>query len=131
MTRQGELPRLQRSGGKVVVRAFTDLKRHNMGTHPLMNNEKVIQGGVPTNVFITKKLWGFYSEPHFLHNGCATTVSEAILAHGGEAQAARDNFAALGEADRRSVVEFLKSLRVLPKNVRSLVVDEFGLPRSP
>ena len=129
LTRQGELPRLERRGREVIVRAFTDLKRHNLGDNPLIHNEKLVQAGVPTNVFITKKLWGMYSEPHFLHNGRATLLSQAILAHGGEAQAARDNFAALGEGDRRSVVEFLKSLRVLPANSRSLVVDEYGRPR--
>ena len=131
MARQGELPRLQRGrSGKVVVRAFTDLKRHNMGDNPLMHNERVVQGGVPTNVFITKKLWGFASEPHFLHNGCATNISTAVLAHGGEAQAARDNFAALADRDRRSVIEFLKSLRVLPPDAQALVVDEFGRSRA-
>ncbi len=128
MTREGELPRLQRRGQKVVVRAFTDLKRHNLGDHPLINNERVVQGGVPTNVFITKKLWGFFSEPHFLHNGRATTISEAILAHGGEALGPRTAFAGLSEANRRNVVEFLKSLRILPKDSRALVVDEFGQP---
>ena len=43
LTRQGELPRLERERGQVVVRAFTDLKRHNMGNDPLMNNEKVLK----------------------------------------------------------------------------------------
>jgi len=127
MTREGELPRLGRNRqGQVVVRAFTDLKRHNLGTHPLINNEKVIHGGVPTNVFITKKLWGFYSEPHFLHNGRATLIEQAVMAHGGEAQGQRDAFAALTEVERRKIIEFLKSLRILPKNAPSLVVDEFG-----
>ena len=130
LTRQGELPRLQRGrSGKVIVRAFTDLKRHNMGDNPLIHNERVVQGGVPTNVFITKKLWGFASEPHFLHNGCATNISTAILVHGGEAQAARDNFAALPDRERRTVIEFLKSLQVLPAGTQSDIADEFGRPR--
>ena len=131
LTKEGELPRLERDlrTRKVVVRAFTDLKRHNLGNDPLINNERVLQNGIPTNVFITKKLWGFASEPHYLHNGCATLISTAVLAHGGEAQAARDNFAALRADDRASVIEFLKSLRVLPAGTRSLVVDEFGRGR--
>lgn len=130
--RQGELPRPERTPrGGLIVRAFTDLKRHDLGNDPLINNEKIAQGGVPTSVFITKKLWGFYSEPHFLHNGRCTTVTHAILAHGGEAQASRDQFAAHPAADRARIVEFLKSLRVLPEGTRSLVVDEFGRPRAP
>jgi hypothetical protein len=128
LTRQGELPRLERRGQGAIVRAFTDLKRHDLGNDPLIANEKVIQAGVPTNVFITKKLWGFYSEPHFLHNGRATTVTQAILAHGGEAATARGNFQSLPDADRRAVIEFLKSLRILPQGTRTLVVDEFGRP---
>ena len=128
LAREGELPRPERSGTGVVIHPFTDLKRHDLGNNPMINNEKVIQNGVPTSVFITKKLWGFASEPHYLHNGCATTISQAVLAHGGEAQAARDQFAAISEQDRRSVIEFLKSLRVLPEGTRSLVVDEYGLP---
>jgi len=73
-----------------MVRAFTDLKRHDMGNDPRINNERLIQNGVPTSVFITKKLWGFASEAPFLHNGCATLIGDAIDAHGGEAQASRD-----------------------------------------
>jgi hypothetical protein len=131
LTRQGELPRLEPArGGGAIVRAYTDLKRHNLGTHPLINNEKVVQAGVPTNVFITKKLWGFFSEPFFLHNGCATTISAATLAHGGEAQAARDAFAGLPPADRASVIEFLKSLQTLPPNAPALIVDSLGNPRT-
>lgn len=131
LTKQGDAPRIEATPrGVITVRAFTDLKRHDMGNDPLINNERIIQNGVPTSVFITKKLWGFYSEPHFLHNGRCTTLQHAILAHGGEAQVARDNFANLPDAERRKVIEFLKSLRVLPEGTRSLVVDEFGKPRT-
>jgi mono/diheme cytochrome c family protein len=128
LTRQGPLPRLERTAdGKAIVRAFTDLKRHKMG--PLCNNEKLIQGGVPTDQFITKKLWGFASEAPFLHTGRCTTITEAILVHGGDAQGARDAFAGLPKADRDNLIEFLKSLQVLPAGSRSLVVDEGGRPR--
>ena len=40
---------------------------------------------MPTGEWLTRKLWGFASEPPFLHHGRATLMSEAILAHGGEA----------------------------------------------
>lgn len=128
LTRQGPLPRLERTAdGKAIVRAYTDLKRHKMG--PLCDNEKLVQSGVPTDQFITKKLWGFYSEPPFMHNGRCTTITEAILIHGGEAQAARDAFAALSKGERDKVIEFLKSLQVLPAGSHSLTVDEEGDPR--
>lgn len=113
--------------GRAIVRAFTDLKRHRMGD--LLNNERLVQAGVPTDAFMTRKLWGVASEPPFLHNGRATLFTEAVLAHGGEAQAARDAFAALSASDRSSVVEFLKSLRILPAGTTALVVDETGRAR--
>jgi hypothetical protein len=129
LTRDGPGPRLERTpdGFSAVVRAFTDLKRHRMGT--ALNNERLVQEGVPTDAFITRKLWGFASEGPFLHNGRATTVTEAILAHGGEAQLSRDAFAALSQAERNQLVTFLRSLQILPPGTTSLVVDEFGRPR--
>jgi hypothetical protein len=129
LTRQGPLPRLERThDGHAIVRAFTDLKRHHMG--PFCNNEKLIQNGVPTDEFVTKKLWGFYSEPPFMHNGRCTTVTEAINIHGGEAQPARDAWAALSQDQKNEVFQFLKSLQVLPPGSPSLVVDENGHPQT-
>jgi CxxC motif-containing protein (DUF1111 family) len=46
----------------------------------------------------------------FLHDGRATTLDAAIRAHGGEAAAARDAYAALSDADREALVAFLESL---------------------
>ncbi|MBC7311262.1 MAG: hypothetical protein H5U11_02105, partial [Rhizobium sp.] len=37
-------------------------------------------------------------------------LTEAILWHGGEAQAARDTFAALAPDDRKALIAFLESL---------------------
>jgi hypothetical protein len=127
LTRHGPRPRLERlPDGRALVRCFTDLKRHPMG--PLCDNEKLVQAGVPTDVFLTKKLWGFASEAPFMHHGRCTTMTEAILMHGGAAQASRDRFAALEPAQRNEVIEFLKSLQVLPENAEGMVVDEFGKP---
>ena len=92
----------------------------------LLDNEVLIQDGVPTDEWLTRKLWGFASEPPFLHHGRATLISEAILAHGGEAQGARDRFAALSQDDQAAVVEFLKTLQILPEDADSLVIVEGG-----
>ncbi|MCU1348776.1 MAG: hypothetical protein JWO56_1806, partial [Acidobacteria bacterium] len=53
-----------------------------------------------------------------------TTLTEAIHFHGGEARRARDAFFAMPRADRDEVVEFLKSLQILPEGTPGLVVDE-------
>jgi CxxC motif-containing protein (DUF1111 family) len=64
----------------------------------------------------TTPLWGVgltqtVSEHTFLlHDGRARGVEEAILWHGGEAQAARDAYAALSAEDRAALIAFVNSL---------------------
>jgi len=115
LTEAGPGPHLPReTDGSVRVRAFTDLKRHDMG--PTLNNEHLVQAGVPTEMFLTRKLWGMSNEPPFMHHGRALTIDEAIRMHGGEAQGARDAYVALVGDDQADVVEFLKTLQILPED---------------
>jgi CxxC motif-containing protein (DUF1111 family) len=64
----------------------------------------------------TAPLWGIglteqvSGHRTYLHDGRARTLTEAILWHGGEAQAARDAFAGYGPADRAALLAFLGSL---------------------
>ncbi|MBI4583473.1 MAG: hypothetical protein HY717_05575 [Planctomycetes bacterium] len=128
-------PRLEAQQGVVQVPAFTDLKLHDIsgdsgdpGDEPLdmtmpADSEAFFAGN---RRFITRKLWGFANEPPFFHHGKFTTIRQAVLAHAGEALAARQNFEALSEEERDSIIEFLKTLQVLPPGTRSLVVDENG-----
>lgn len=51
--------------------------------------------GIPKRLWLTRKLWGFASEPPFLHNGRATLISEAILAQCGEDRRQCNAFATL------------------------------------
>lgn len=127
ITAQGPLPRPEKTAdGRVVVRAFTDLKRHDLCDADLQHycNEKIVQGGVPTRQFLTRKLWDAGNTAPYGHRGDLTTLTEAIEAHGGEGRKARDAFVALPRADRDDVVEFLKSLQILPEGTPGLVVDE-------
>jgi CxxC motif-containing protein (DUF1111 family) len=66
-------------------------------------------------VFLTRPLWGLAETPPYLHDGRAATIPTAILAHGGEAQPARDAFAALSPDDQASLHVFLLSLTREPK----------------
>jgi hypothetical protein len=110
----GPTPRLNREpDGSLMVPAFTDLKRHEMGD--VLNNEPLEHRGVPTDQWLTRKLWGFSNEPPFLHNGRATLISESIMAHGGEAQGQRDTFDALPDNDQAAIIEFLKTLQSVPE----------------
>ena len=64
----------------------------------------------------TAPLWGIGLTPivnghsFYLHDGRARNLTEAILWHGGEAQSARDAFAALKKSDRDKLIAFVNSL---------------------
>lgn len=128
---EGQLPRPERDAeGRIIVRAFTDLKRHDLCDEetPFLCNERVVQGGVPVEQFLTRKLWDCGSSAPWGHRGDVTTLTEIIEAHGGEGRESRRMFRALPAAERAEVIEFLKSLRVLPEGTPALVVDEAGNP---
>lgn len=93
-------------GGGVQVPLFSDLKRHDMGPGLAENF-----GSPLDSEFITARLWGVADTAPYLHDGRATTLTDAILAHGGEAQLAREAFAALPPSQRVLVLTFLKRLR--------------------
>jgi hypothetical protein len=61
-----------------------------------------------------------------MHHGKFTTAREAVEAHDGEALAQRKAFDTLPLAQQDELIEFLKSLQVLPPQAKSLVVDENG-----
>jgi len=129
-------PRLKPSGGVVMVPAFTDLKLHDITTgvagdpniEPLDMNQPAGSPGffAGNRRFLTRKLWGAANEPPFFHHGMFTTLRQAIKAHDGDARAARIAFEALTPFEQDAIVEFLKTLQVLPPGTRDLVVDERG-----
>jgi hypothetical protein len=64
-----------------------------------------------------------------MHHGKFTTAREAVEAHYGEALQQKQAFDALSPDLQNDLIEFLKSLQVLPPGSRSLVVDENGNPK--
>lgn len=130
--------RLQPVGGVVMVQAFTDLKLHDITSGPGDPNIEALNINEPggsagflggNSRFLTKKLWGAANERPYFHHGKFTTLREATLAHAGEAEAERVAFENLTEDEQNSIIEFLKSLQVLPGDVKFGVVDEHGKPR--
>jgi Di-haem oxidoreductase, putative peroxidase len=137
MTEEGEKPRLEKATrGGASVRAYTDLKRHDLCDDPrdpmairVFGNEQLAQGrpvqdGRPgAEFFITRKLWAVGNSPPYGHQGTLTTLTEAILDHGGEARASRDAFVALSSEEQGRIVQFLKTLQVLPPGSPPVIIE--------
>ena len=127
-------PRLKPDAhGVVWVPAFTDLKLHDITSGPNDPNAEPLDQNQPATSskffagntrFLTRKLWGVANSGPFMHHGKFTTMREAVLAHAGEALVSRQAFDALVPYEQDCVIEFLKTLQVLPPGTRSLVVNE-------
>jgi len=89
------------------VHLFSDLLLHDMG--PALD-DKIEQGEATGRDWRTTPLSGLGLRTRYLHDGRATTLRDAILAHGSEAQIVRDRFFALDEPDRAALIRFLGSL---------------------
>lgn len=96
-----------------TIHPYTDLLLHDMG-EGLADHRPDFQA--TGTEWRTAPLWGIgltqtvlpYSS--YLHDGRARTLEEAILWHGGEAEAAKQAFRTLSEADRSALIRFLRSL---------------------
>jgi hypothetical protein len=66
-------------------------------------------------------LWGVANTGPWMHDGRATTMTEAILLHGGDSAYSRDNFNQLSSAQQDNVLEFLQSLRIVAKDLRYII----------
>lgn len=100
--------------GQVYVAALTDLKRHRIcdQSDAFLCNERLRQDNVPTDQFMTAKLWDAGSTSPYCHRGNCSTISEAILHHAGEAAESRARFLALSEGDKIATIAYLLAHRV-------------------
>jgi hypothetical protein len=113
--------------GGLLVPLFSDLKRHDMG--PGLAEHLHGADAATNRRFVTPRLWGVADSAPYLHDGRATTLTDAILAHGGDAQAARDAFAALAPSARDDLLAFLHGLRTPDAPARRLVASHAGAAR--
>ncbi|MFI5043931.1 MAG: di-heme oxidoredictase family protein [Acidimicrobiales bacterium] len=96
-----------------TIHPYSDLLLHDLG--PGLD-DGVGEPGASTAEWRTAPLWGIglrddvYGGGHYLHDGRARSIEEAILWHGGEAAGARDRYAASGEDDRQALLTFLRAL---------------------
>ena len=92
---------------------YTDLLLHDMGDGLADGRPDGLATG---NEWRTPPLWGIglvrvvNGHTMFLHDGRARSIEEAVLWHGGEAQASRDAFTLLSREERASLIAFLESL---------------------
>ena len=96
-----------------TIRPYTDLLLHDMG-EGLADHRP--EGMATGSEWRTAPLWGLgitetvSGHTLFLHDGRARNITEAILWHGGEAQASRDAYAALSKEERDALDAFVNSL---------------------
>jgi CxxC motif-containing protein (DUF1111 family) len=96
-----------------TFRAYTDLLLHDMG-EGLADGRPDFKAS-PRD-WRTPALWGLglsetvTGQSTLLHDGRARNVTEAILWHGGEAQASRDAFAKMSKVQRDALVKFVESI---------------------
>ena len=96
-----------------TIYPYTDLLLHDMGTSLADNRKEFAASG---NEWRTSPLWGISKylqespNPHFLHDGRAKSVMDAILWHGGEAESSKQAFMNLPKEQRTSLINFVESL---------------------
>jgi hypothetical protein len=103
------------------VRAYTDLKRHVIcdSNKPHYCNEPIspVQASdsnfsIPSDQFLTAKLWDVGNSSPFGHRGDLDTIFAAIVNHGGEAASSEAQFEALPNPDQLAIVSFLRTLQM-------------------
>jgi CxxC motif-containing protein (DUF1111 family) len=85
---------------------YSDFLLHDMGKL----GDGIAQGAAGRRQMRTAPLWGLSANETFLHDGRATTVTEAILAHDGQGRFAREQFVRLDARARAQLLAFLDSL---------------------
>lgn len=96
-----------------LIWPYSDFLLHDMG-EGLADGQSV--GSASGQEWRTPPLWGIgltktvSGHSFFLHDGRARDLTEAILWHGGEAEKARNAFAASSRKDREALLTFLESL---------------------
>ncbi len=104
--------------GGQTIHPYSDFLLHDMGSE-IMGvglNDNYVSGLARGNEWRTTPLWGVglqekvNGHTYFLHDGRARNFVEAIMWHGGEAEASKNLFKKMDKEDRDALVSFLNSL---------------------
>lgn len=96
-----------------LIWPYTDMLLHDMGEGLADHRPEARATG---REWRTPPLWGIglteqvSGHSYFLHDGRARSLLEAVLWHGGEAEAQRDAVIALPQDERAALIRFLESL---------------------
>ncbi|KIN61226.1 thiol oxidoreductase [Sulfitobacter noctilucae] len=96
-----------------LIWPYTDMLLHDMGPGLADNRPEARATG---QEWRTPPLWGIglteqvSGHSYFLHDGRARSLLEAVLWHGGEAEAQRDAVKAMPTEDRDALIRYLESL---------------------
>ena len=96
-----------------TIRPYTDLLLHDMGPDLADDRPDFLADG---REWRTPPLWGIglvrvvNNHTFFMHDGRARDLTEAVLWHGGEAEASREAFRRMSASDRAALIRFLESL---------------------
>jgi hypothetical protein len=91
-------------GPGFTVHLYTDLLIHDMGAGLA---DGFVQGSASGSQWRTMQLSGLSQRTHFIHDGRATTVTQAIQVHGGQASASVAAFNGLSASDQAALLSFL------------------------
>jgi len=124
-------PRVESPRGPLPI--YSDLLLHDMGEEMADGLE---QGNADGDEYRTQPLWGLAAVGPYLHDGRATTIEDAILWHGGEAERSRNLYVAYSDDEKEDVLAFLMSLGgrdqyspgLLPPNSPVPAAGEYGGP---
>ena len=90
-----------------MARWFTDFKRHDMGKSLSDPDDPL---GLGASMFLTRSLAGVGVTGPWLHDGRATSLTEAITLHGGDAADSAARFEALDSKSQEQLIAFLENL---------------------
>lgn len=97
----------------ITIKPYSDFLLHDMGEDLADNRPDFLATGTEWR---TQPLWGIglistvNNHTNLLHDGRAANIEEAILWHGGEAEAIKENFKSLSAEDRENLISFVNSL---------------------
>ena len=104
--------------GSQTIHPYSDFLLHDMGSE-IMGvglNDNYVSGLARGKEWRTTQMWGIglpqivHVQTYFLNDGRARNLVEAIMWHGGEAEASKNLFKNMSKEDRDALVAFINSL---------------------